>query len=139
MASYITPDEAHILLSEHEIDALPTSGALELASDAADASGPFIGRRYSTSQARAFPRSVTIAGDTAGQVPERVERWVALEAYKLDVNEDPPVTSVSLTAAGSVTYATPKVSQASRLQKIILRPYQTSPSGVLSSNPLVRG
>lgn len=140
MASYITAIQAYDYLSQHGIDYLPDSGSLELASDALDNSGPFRGLRYAGSaQVRAFPRTVTVAGDTIGQVPDRVKRWVALESYRLGTNDEPPITSINLTSAGSVTYASPKAPKAERLQGVLLSPYLSRTPGVINSGLVVRG
>ena len=121
--SYLTPIQAYNRLNTYDKDHLPTDGALEVASANLDASGPFISGRYAAGQVLAFPRSVTRAGDTAGVVPERVLDWVALEAYRADVDDDPPVSSVSLPTTGSLTFARPKTSHPERLQRSLLKPY----------------
>lgn len=140
MASYITANEAYTYLGQHGLDYLPDLGSLELASNALDDAGPFRGLRYAGStQVRAFPRTYTVAGDTAGQVPDRVKRWVALESYRLGTNDEPPITSISLTSAGSVTYAAPKAPKAGRLQKNLLTPYLSRTPGVINSASVVRG
>lgn len=97
---------------------------LNEASDMIDASGPFIGVRYSDTQARAFPRSVTIAGDTEGVVPERVLNAVVLAAYAKKQNiDEAPIKSESVGDI-SVTYATSQLSKEWQRISLYLRPYQ---------------
>lgn len=126
MAGYLTTEEAQTRLSErYGITATLTTGDVEAASDELDDMTPFIGSRYSDDiniQARPFPRDETLSGDGEGAVPERVLDWVALRAYQLATDEEPPVTSES--AGGvSVSYKTPKVSQTDRRMAALLSPY----------------
>jgi hypothetical protein len=91
MAPYLNAGQARDRLSSRfGITADPKDGDLDAASDELDARGPFIGEKYAPStQARAFPRDVTVLGDTAGVVPERVLDWVALRAYQLSIEDVP--------------------------------------------------
>jgi hypothetical protein len=128
MAAYLTDQEAHNRLSAFEIDSLPTDGALEVASRRLDSLGPFKGARYTSPQERAFPRTYTYEEDTEGQVPAAILDWVALEAHRLSNTtgggDQPPISSISHAAAGSVTYARPKISREASLQQGLLHPYQ---------------
>lgn len=128
MASYLTPQEAHDLLLEFEIDALPSLGALEVASMQVDRKGPFWGARRNSPQALAFPRTYVRDGDTDNVVPRAIEIWVAVEAYRRTPSQSggdkPPISSISHAQAGSVTYARPKVSELTILQDGLLEPYQ---------------
>ena len=134
--SYLTPEEAHDRLLLFEIDALPTEGALAMASRRLDISGPFYGTRAEYGQEHAFPRSFTAEGDVDGEVPDAVLDWVALEANRLTVStggetgDAPPISSISHPAAGSVSYARPKISNQAFLQRGLLRRYQR-PTGVV--------
>lgn len=128
--AYLTPQQAHDRLSTYEFDSLPSVGALELASRKLDTQGPFRGARYTMPQPLAFPRSFTVEGDTEGEVPDAILDWVAIEAHKLtgassggSGGDKPPVSSVSHSGAGSVTYARPKVSLENQIQAALLSPY----------------
>ncbi len=124
MASYLIPVEAAGRLAAFNITHTPSAGSLEGASRLLDASGPFYGARYDPNQALAFPRTYTAPGDTDNIVPGAILDWVALEAYRIDTDEEPAVTSKSVQHLGSKTYARPRVSKAARLQAGLLDAYQ---------------
>ncbi len=123
MASYLQPSEAASLLADFGITTAPTRGALDLASRQLDSRRPFIGERLDPLQPLEFPRSVDVAGDTTMVVPEPIKLWVALQAHRIVINEEPGVTSISIPQVGSKTYSTPKGAKAAKLQQGLLDDY----------------
>jgi hypothetical protein len=125
-APYLSTLEASDLLLRYNIEGVfPGEGRLRAASDRLDfGQRPFIGSKYSPTQARQFPRSETLADDVAGQVPDDVKRWVALEAYKLTQPDSPPLTSEPIPSVGQLTYARPARSDAERYQDGLLDRYK---------------
>lgn len=121
----MTSLEAELRLSDrYDIDTSLTTGDVDAASGDLDAYA-LVGGKYDVDQDSAFPRSVTIEGDTAGEVPERALDWVALRAYQLATDEGPAVTSEG--AGGvSVSYAAPKLSQTEKRMRRLLAPYRAS-------------
>ena len=87
--------------------------------------GPFIGERYDSEQELAFPRSVEPDGTatTSEDAPDAVLDWVALRAYELSREDEPPVTSRGLIRA-SVTYGRAAIPRTTRLMESLLNPYQ---------------
>lgn len=128
MSAYLTEAEATARLLDLGITASPSDALLRLASARLDAQGPFYGARYDFPQDLAFPRTYTAYGDTDGEVPEAVKDWTAVEASKMltsvTTGEKAPVSSISFSDVGSVTYARPKVDGPSSLQRGLLSPYQ---------------
>lgn len=131
--AYVTLTEAIDKLAGFGVsDSVPTpvkltDQLLRMASDRLDAlHSPFVGGRYSLSQDRQFPRDETLEGDVAGQVPDAVKEWVAMEAYSLsrDGKAETPVVSVSVSDLGSTTYAAPHYSYLERIQRYLLERYQ---------------
>jgi hypothetical protein len=124
-APYLNTTDAAARLSERwGITATPTAAELELASDAVDASGPFIGGRYADEQGRAFPRSETLPADTEGAVPERVLDATVLLAYaEVQEQEMVPIKSESV-LDHSITFATPVLPAEVRRADALLAPYQ---------------
>lgn len=122
MAAYLSDTEAAARLQDrYNITAAPVLGDLEAASGELDAS-PLVGWRYDLNQEREFPRSVTLAGDVEGEVPEAVLDWVALRAYQLLEDESPAVQSEGARGV-NVSYAEPKLSQTEKRMKRLLAPY----------------
>lgn len=121
MPSYLTTSQADTrLLSVFDIDHESSFGRVALASARIDNMGPFIGVRYESDQVLAFPRSVTLDGDTEGEVPEAVLNLTALLTYKATATTNsPPITSQSARGL-SVTYATPKTSPTDSLLALAL-------------------
>jgi hypothetical protein len=119
---YLTRAQYATRTGTPEADA-PSEYELRLASDAVDAMGPYIGRRYSDTQERAFPRSITLPGDTEGAVPERVlDAVVELARSEQSGEDDTPITSHSVLDE-SVTYAVPKTPKSVRRVGALLSPY----------------
>src|SRR5215212_11606185 len=138
MPGYITSSEASDRLALYGIDHTPPLGIVEAASDRLDAFRSFLGDKTAgDAQAREFPRDEAPDGETANLVPERVKRWVALEAYKMDVGESPGITSIS-TQIGSKSFETPKYERATMFQKGLLAPYLTRRAGAITSVPIER-
>lgn len=123
--SYLTTSEAMARLGKYGIqEAGIHEGDLELASDAVDGAGPFVGYRYSDEQERMFPRSETAPGDTEGEVPGRILDAVALMAYsETEEGGDVAVKSESV-LDHSITYDRPAVSQSRRRIFPLLAPYR---------------
>lgn len=136
--SYLTPQEAHTRLLNYDIDVLPSPGFIAAATRALDSLGPFIGNVWDEEQVLEFPRDQTLIADTEGEVPEAILDWVALQAVSLSENEAPPITSISLAEAGSVTYASPNYPRVARLQSNLLNNYTESLPGSFRSIPIER-
>lgn len=128
---YIGFGDAQVVLMKYNLpiadqndrNLIPDTALLRLASDRVDQMGPFIGARYSPSQVRAFPRSVTLDGDDEGVVPQAIKDWVALEACRLQQEDDPPMTSYSL-GSMSETFSRGKRSRIAMLQENLVGRYQ---------------
>lgn len=114
-APYLDPAAAASRLSGFGITAEVSERELMVASDQLDALAPFAGSKP-YGQERQFPR----AGEDA--VPDAVLDWVALRAYELSSEEEPPVTSER---AGSVSrnYGRAKISRTARLRYGLLDRY----------------
>jgi hypothetical protein len=91
----------------------------------------FVGNPWSESQPRAFPRTVTITGDTENTVPDRILDWVALTAYQLQEEDEPPIRHERISSLSS-TYTRGLRSRAERLKRYLLQDYRQS-----SANPIV--
>lgn len=129
---YLTTGQATARLALYAITAAPASPSaaeLAIASDALDQRGNYVGEPASTVQLRSFPRSITIADDLAGAVPDRVLDWVALRAYQLSIDDAPPIAQEKVGSLG-VQYRTSagrgrgKVSRPERLMANLLRAYR---------------
>ncbi len=118
MPSYQTPTEAQSRLSgRYGVSATLLQGHVDDASLEADARGPWLGEKYARAQVLFFPRSETLPGDMAGQVPEAVKNFVALYACKLSRADEPGVAAKSVQHLGSKTYSRPALSEVDRLLK----------------------
>lgn len=122
-AAYLTPAQAQGRLLDYSIVGIPTARELILASDDLDLMGGFAGEKYETDQPRVFPRSVTIRDDDEGEVPSDILDWVALTAWQLHVEDEPPVKSERLDLL-SATYTRGKRSRISRIKENLLRFYR---------------
>lgn len=125
--SYLTEEEAEARLDErYGIAAAPLIGDLEIASSELDSLGPFIGTQLVTdgTQTLAFPRSENPDGTTNAQTdpPDAILDWVALNAYRISVDDPPAITSRSARGL-SESYAYPKGSQNERRMAYLLAPY----------------
>lgn len=120
---YITSEAARLRLLEYSITATPTLEELRMASDSLDIQGEFIGERYSATQKREFPRTVTVDGDTENVVPQRILDWVALTAFELQEDDDPPVKHERIESL-STTFTRGRRSQPDRFKKFLLRDYR---------------
>jgi hypothetical protein len=110
--AYLTAQQAEDrLLSRFGIDAALLPGHADTAGTHLESLAPF--------------RGFALTDDP---LPAPVLDWLALEAYELAVNEEPGVASQSTQHLGSKTYATPKLSNAARLQRGLLRPYLSRPA-----------
>ena len=124
MPAYLTVTDAQNRLSTRfDIPATLLAGDVDAASYELDSRGPFVGAKYLTAQTLQFPRSVTIPGDTAGVVPERILDWVALRAFQLSTQDTPGVLGEGV-SDDRVRYARPKRSRAERLMRSLLSPYR---------------
>ncbi len=123
--SYLTSSEAQMRLTNLELDAYPAQGLLDVASRRLDSLGPFVGNRLDPDQPLAFPRDVTLKGDTEGEVPAGILDFVALEAFRLSQDDDATVQSLSLGGIGgiSTTFARPAASREERIQRGLLHRY----------------
>ncbi len=121
MASYLTEAEADTRLQNiFDIEHESVFGRARLASAKIDQMGPFIGIRYGDTQALAFPRSVTLDGDTEGVVPEAVLNLAALLTYRATA-PDAGVAVTSESARGlSRSYAAPKTGATDSLVALAL-------------------
>ncbi len=120
---YLTPEQATTRLSQYSIVATPTAKELELASDRLDLLGAFIGAKYAEGQVRAFPRTATVVGDTEGEVPSKVLDWVAITAYELQEEDEPPVKHERISSL-SVTYTRGRINRPTRVKRDLLRAYR---------------
>lgn len=131
MPPYLTNAQIQARLSTRfSVSATITAGDADIASAELDAAGPFIGEKQSTTQERAFPRSLNPDGseNTDPAIPEPVLDWVALRAFQLSEDEAPAVTSES--ALGfRASYANPKLSQSQARMIRLLAPYQRESAG----------
>ncbi|PLS86469.1 MAG: hypothetical protein CYG60_07100 [Actinobacteria bacterium] len=123
-AAYLTPTDAIARLAAYGIDGSPTGAELRLASDDLDRLGRFVGEKADPAQHRAFPRDVTVQDDPPGVVPPRVLDWVALTAYQLSEEDEPPVTSERVDNLNVAYGGRGKRSKASRLKKRLLFGYR---------------
>ncbi len=126
ISPYLTTTDAQNRLSTRFDIGSPalTSGDVDSASDDLDLMGPFVGVKDGPgTQNRQFPRSVTLAGDTAGVVPDRILDWVALRAYQLATEDRPAIVSEGV-LADRVKYARPKKGRVERLMASLLKPYK---------------
>ncbi len=82
----------------------------------------FIGERLAPAQPLAFPRTVTVPGDVAGAVPERVLDWIALRSHQLSKPETPPAIREQVDTL-SVQYTHGKKDRVAVLMQDLLRPY----------------
>ena len=123
MSAYLTPGEASERLRGFSIFWVPLQRHLKAPSHRLDGFCPFLSERYGVAQQLAFPRTYTLDGDTAGEVPESIKDWVALEAYKLSQPDAQPVTSEPIPTIGTIQYSRPARSQAERYQDGILERY----------------
>ena len=122
---YLSPEDAEdILWGQFAVEADLAPGDLVAASEQLDEQRPFIGARLDEEQDFQFPRDVDIYGNDsiATEVPAPVLTWVALAAYRLSVDDDPPVTAESAGSA-STSYGAPKPSQTERRMASLLDPY----------------
>lgn len=127
MASYLTSSEAETrLYSRFNITATLTDGDVEIASAELDSMAPFIGTKKVTdgTQELAFPRSVNPDGteNASSTPPDAVLDWVALCAYRIVSDDSGAITSASADGV-SISYASPKVSQAGRRMAYQIEPY----------------
>ena len=136
--AYLTATEARArLLSRFNLEADITEGDAEVASIELDASGPWIGKRYDTSQERAFPRSILPGGATGdGEVPEPVLDALVLIAYRIAEDEGPGIKSESVLDR-SVTYDSPKISRTTTRIEMLLGQYRTSGRESFNSGAVV--
>lgn len=122
VAPYLTPEEAEARLATYTVEATPTVMELTIASDMLDRRS-FIGGPYSEVQERAFPRSETVPGDTENVVPDRVLDWVALTAYQLQEEDEPPIRSEGISTINT-TYTRGLRSRVERLKRHLLMDYR---------------
>ena len=127
MAPYLSNTAMAARLAARYPRSFPTApvidgGDADIASDKLDASGPFLGEKYDPAQARQFPRTYLRDGDVPGAVPDGVLEWVALRAYRLSEDDEPAIASEGIGDI-RVSYATPKLSQATERMTGLLRPY----------------
>lgn len=110
MSAYLETQSARERLADYEMtpaEELPTAGDLRAASAALDALAPFAGAKTDPAQEKEFPRN----GEEV--VPDEVLDWVALRAYQLSRDEEPPVKSEGAGRV-SVTYLYGKLSSTER-------------------------
>lgn len=122
-AAYLTRAEAAARLGLAEADA-PSDLDLRLASDAVDASGPFIGEKLAEEQAREFPRTWVRSGDIAEVVPDNVLDAVAILAQFEASPELVAAVKSESDLDSSITYETALVPEAFRRAGMLLAPYQ---------------
>lgn len=124
-APYLTEAQAAPRLGAYSLsdpDEHPSDAFLKLASDEIDEYRSLMGGPYDLLQPRAFPRSITVADDTEGQVPERILDFVSLRAYQLANEDDPPVITESVKGL-STTFTRGRKTLAERIMPQLLRPY----------------
>jgi hypothetical protein len=127
--AYLTTDDAEERLwANYNIQADVRPGDVASASTELDRyEGPFIGamRDLTGGQVLAVPRDITPEGyaTATDDVPDEVLDWVALRAYELSREDEPPVTSRGLIGA-SVTYGRAAVPRTTRLMVGLLDAYQ---------------
>jgi hypothetical protein len=122
VSRYLEPGAAATRLSAFGVTYTPSTGQLDLASRHIDSLGPFVGAKYSYPQPLAFPRTVTLEGDTESQVPGAILDAVALLAYAESQDSMTPIASESVLDA-SVTYAVPKRDRTLRRAYTLVGPY----------------
>ena len=121
---YLTAADATERIQKYNLEADLTDPFVMMASDQLDyLMGGFVGAKYDHLQHPAFPRNVTLPGDTEGVVPERVLDWVALTAYELFEDHEPHVKSERVKNISEV-FVRGRHSQPSRFKKTLLRPYR---------------
>ena len=127
-APYLTRAEAASRLTDPETGygftaeeaGVISGGDLRAASDELDAMGPFVDSPSDPTQERQWPRNAP--GSSGPGMPDAVLDWVALRAYQLSSDDEPPVRSEG--AGGvSVSYAVPKLSQSGKRMERLLAPY----------------
>lgn len=123
VAAYLTPEQAATRLTSYTVSATPTVMELTIASDMLDRKGMFIGVPYAEDQPRAFPRSETVSGDTEGVTPDRVLDWVALTAYQLQEEDEPPIRHERISSLSS-TYTRGLKSRVERVKRYLLQDYR---------------
>lgn len=137
-APYLTPAEAITRLAAYGIKGAPRLAELVLASNILDLTeSPFIGERLTLEQHRAFPRTITVLGDTPNVVPDPVLDWTALQAHRFGLDDDAPhamekIDTISVSFAGEG-----KQSRESRLMAPLLEPYRPTGSDSLGSYPII--
>lgn len=125
-APYLTATQAAQRLGAYSLTntaEYPTDTFLKLASDELDEYNSFLGDRYDLLQPREFPRSITIGDDTEGQVPERVLDFVALRAYQLTNELDPPVITESIKGLSTI-FTRGRKTLTDRIMPQLMRPYK---------------
>jgi hypothetical protein len=108
VAQYLTRAQYAARTGTLEADS-PSDLDLRLASSAVDSSGPFVGTRRTETQVLAFPRTVTLAGDIEGVVPDDVLDAVAVLAGAEKAGEEDAAVKSESVLDASVTYATATV------------------------------
>jgi hypothetical protein len=103
----------------------PFGTLLELASDLLDDHlGPFVGTRFSPTQLRQFPRSVTLPGDEVNATPLAVKEWVVITAHQLKTGDPTaPVTGESVGVI-SVSYAKAEYPRLEKIKDALISRYQ---------------
>lgn len=124
-AAYLTPQDATTRLAKYGIVSTPAQAFLDVASDDLDTKYHYVGERYDDEQLREFPRSVTIRDDVEGEVPSNVLDWVALRAYALTEEDDPPIYTEALDGIMIKYGGHGKRSQHHKLMRNLLRFYRS--------------
>ena len=129
-ASYMTANEAQERLwSRYAIQSVINTGDVAVASYELDSKKyRFLGDAYAELQVLGFPRSINLAGDVIGQVPERVLDWVALRARQVSRPSTPPAIKEQVDTL-SVEYTHGKRDRVDVLMEDLLRPYVQRSAG----------
>lgn len=121
---YLTAEQATARIAEYNLEGPVTEAFVELATDELEfMHAGWIGTKYDPDQDLSFPRSVTVAGDTEGVVPERILNWVAITAYQLQEDDEPAVRAERVKNI-SEQFVRGREAQPSRIKKRLLRPYR---------------
>lgn len=125
MAAYLTETEALERLAAYGIDDSPTQGDLLAASLELDSMGPWAGETPEDQELQ-FPRlDAPLDEDDNPIIPEAILDAVALIAYSLYSDDEPPITSETFFGHHSVTYASPKEDQNARRVRALISPYRS--------------
>lgn len=119
---YLSPTEAATRLGSYGLESEVLAVELQIVSNDLDREHTFVGERYADGQEREFPRNITLAGDTEGQIPSDVLDWLAITAYQLHNDDEAPIKQERVDTI-TTAWTRGVRSRSDRLKKNLLRPY----------------